>query len=423
MAITVNPGLAKDRARYTPYELTTAPVLICPEPGDQKESQHYVHVQYLNQGGANVVFQIHKWPPRDVFAPRPAAFAELIYPSDPTSQLKTRDRAPFLEQVLRLNKGLHKTLRCDEVVRGFYEDVRPLFCPGEILVHEADTPPQSARVVPRSLPNHDLTSFLMEHELIALFPSVMRDLTAKCSVISKEDGAETLTAKRWGILLPDMSSKPGSSMTLEIKPKWLLQSPTAPKGAVRCRTCALQSTKAKDLATYFCPLRVLAGDQQALYTWLLTKVNQELIDSASIHQSVLSNYTSTIAMCIAKYLTQGEGAGILEHLKLLQSALDPYGVLKRHEMELTATFDRNLRLAMTLRDCSVFLNVSYTADPEHPARLTTKIECKLGDLDFKSIDKLNDWAEKENALLESGAYTKATDYDLGCLLSLRNGQK
>jgi inositol-pentakisphosphate 2-kinase len=44
------------------------------------------------------------------------------------------------------------------------------------------------------------------------------------------------------------------------------------------------------------------------------------------------------------------------------------------------------------------------------------IECKLGDLDFKSADKIDDWLQKETELLKSNAYTREVKEDLGCLI-------
>lgn len=52
---------------------------------------------------------------------------------------------------------------------------------------------------------------------------------------------------------------------------------------------------------------------------------------------------------------------------------------------------------MTLRDCSLFVRIPY--DESIP------IEAKLGDLDFKSSDKLHDWYNKEQMLVHGGWYT------------------
>jgi inositol-pentakisphosphate 2-kinase len=107
---------------------------------------------------------------------------------------------------------------------------------------------------------------------------------------------------------------------------------------------------------------------------------------------------SALIKALVDYLTVGDGLILLQHLLHLQSSLDPRGVLCRLDAD-AASFDYNLRLAMTLRDCSLFIKIAYnTAD-------VVGIESKLGDLDFKSAEKIVDWMDKERQLLQDGAYT------------------
>jgi inositol-pentakisphosphate 2-kinase len=75
-------------------------------------------------------------------------------------------------------------------------------------------------------------------------------------------------------------------------------------------------------------------------------------------------------------------------------------------------FDRNLRLAMTLRDCSLYIKVGYTTSKMDAAI----IDCRLGDMDFKSPDKIVDWMEKERDLINHAAYSRETGDDLGCII-------
>jgi inositol-pentakisphosphate 2-kinase len=96
------------------------------------------------------------------------------------------------------------------------------------------------------------------------------------------------------------------------------------------------------------------------------------------------------------YLTSGPGHKILQHLRYLQSQLDQEGVLCHH-VSLEKPEDDFLRLAMTLRDCSLYIRIPW-ADQNAP------IEAKLGDLDFKSRVKLGDWSLKEEKLLHGGWY-------------------
>lgn len=53
---------------------------------------------------------------------------------------------------------------------------------------------------------------------------------------------------------------------------------------------------------------------------------------------------------------------------------------------------------MTLRDCTLF--VLQTGEGED-----AKFEARLGDLDFKSADKVPKWRETEQSLIVEGWYT------------------
>jgi inositol-pentakisphosphate 2-kinase len=196
-----------------------------------------IRFEYLNQGGANVIFRIV--PPRSAEDGQPS----FSFLDRKVNSVAVVHRKNVTNLVLRVNKGLEKTLRCDEVVDGFYGQVRPLFVSGYVQ--------------DSGLRGRDLTKHLMEHQGVLLSSDVMTDLMSKCDTILPETTAETdktPNSQRWGILLPDMSPTAGLSITIEIKPKWLAQSPNAPPNALRCRTCAMQVTKPKDATKYLCPL-------------------------------------------------------------------------------------------------------------------------------------------------------------------------
>jgi inositol-pentakisphosphate 2-kinase len=124
--------------------------------------------------------------------------------------------------------------------------------------------------------------------------------------------------------------------------------------------------------------------------------------------------TSAIAKALLDYVTVGDGITLLQHLLNLQSSLDPRGVLCRPQAD-TGTFDDNLRLAMTLRDCSMFIKISYNTAG------VTAIESKLGDLDFKSAEKIVDWMDKEKQLLQDSSYTKSVKEGPICWLQRVQG--
>lgn len=108
----------------------------------------------------------------------------------------------------------------------------------------------------------------------------------------------------------------------------------------------------------------------------------------------LADIRDIVAQRIVPYLTTGPGHKILQHIRYLQGQLDPRGVLS---CPSGSTEEDRLRLAMTLRDCSLFIRVPW-ADTNAP------IEAKLGDLDFKSRGKTHDWLMKEEGLIHGGWY-------------------
>jgi inositol-pentakisphosphate 2-kinase len=107
-----------------------------------------IRFEYLNQGGANVIFRIG--PPKSAEDGQPS-FSFLDRKGDSVAVVHRKN---VTNLVLRVNKGLEKTLRCDEVVDGFYGHVRPLFVPG--YIHESGSR------------GGDLTKHLMEHQGVLL---------------------------------------------------------------------------------------------------------------------------------------------------------------------------------------------------------------------------------------------------------------
>jgi len=210
-----------------------------------------------------------------------------------------------------------------------------------------------------------------------------------------------------------MSPTVGLSVTIEVKPKWLVQSPNAPLDAVRCRTCAMQVAKPKDLNSYICPLRLSEGSSEMIYPWIFDRVTEQLAEHHSETPTEKHQQAPRIAASIVAYLTQGDGKALVRHLKWLQTRLDPQGVCLRDKMYPKSTFDRNLRLAMTLRDCSLYITAHYAAVGTD----TVEVDSKLGDLDFKSADKMDDWLSKEELLLRDAAYTRRIDEEFGCLIA------
>jgi inositol-pentakisphosphate 2-kinase len=403
-----------DRAIFSNLKEPAARCCIARFLKSPKEAS--VCFKYLNQGGANIIFTIHPWSPTKAEDGQAFVFVDAKTDSLTVTPIH---QSELVDKVLRVDKGLNKTLRCDEIISGFYGHVWPLFTPRAaitIVVIASDT---LYKLDPITMPDLDFTSHLMDHQGVALYPSVMFDITAKANAVRKDQAQRPLHTERWGILLPDMSPTAGSSVTIEIKPKWLAQSPTAPPNAIRCRTCALQVVKPKDPKKYICPLQLLDGSWDVVYPWILGRIDEQVSkQSTTTGTSKTMDQTNSIAAHLTTYITKGDGQALLQHLRSLQRKLDHHGVLYRARMnnstqEIRDVFDSNLRLAMTLRDCSLFIRIQYNSAGAD----ASSIECKLGDLDFKSADKIDDWLEKENELLKSDAYTRGVAADLGCRIS------
>ncbi|KAF2720663.1 hypothetical protein K431DRAFT_209265, partial [Polychaeton citri CBS 116435] len=181
-----------------------------------------------------------------------------------------------------------------------------------------------------------------------------------------------------GLLITDMSPKKGEELLLELKPKWLSQSPNAPSGSRRCRTCALRAQRAasgKRTATDAqenCPLALISPDRD--------------------HRiACASKLTKDDA--IITYLAD-EAQPVLLALRDRQVELDVEGCLGDNRNDGCRDGDLLLCKAMTLRDCTFF--ILKKADGT--------FEAKFADLDLKRLDKIPRWREVETALIEEGWY-------------------
>ncbi|KAF2847418.1 hypothetical protein T440DRAFT_197014 [Plenodomus tracheiphilus IPT5] len=385
--------------------------LCCVEASPTPPLEAAFTLHYLNKGAANAVFTIH---------PISTATKE-VPPSDPLFRLvcemyrtklglsaRPLPRGATIGKILRVPRGIAKTLTGEQIVTSFRNLIKPLFQaaqPGQTCKQmSCFSLGANAEIVPATLRSTrgDLSKHLMDHEGVLLFPHVVEHLHGLVSKdVFVEGKASAVPDSSWAVLLEDMSPVSGQSITLEIKPKWLLQSPDAPLDAKRCRTCAMQILSPKDRESYICPLRLLRGTSDDIRSWLHARVSKYL--TSAQHVNYITN-----GLCF--YLTSGVGRALLEHLECLQSKLDPCGVLWQDPTETQNEINLNLRAAMTLRDCSLFIKVEYDPTTGTPQKITSK----LGDLDFKSAEKTTDWAHKEKRLKKEHAYTKTLQDDFGC---------
>lgn len=191
----------------------------------------------------------------------------------------------------------------------------------------------------------------------------------------------------YGLLVEDMTPLTTRDIQLlEFKPKWLTQSRSAPEFSKRCRTCAKRArTNAErikagePLLHRFCPLDLVSKDDVALYRALrvILGVNDPIFPKDYKRLYRMSQWART--------------APLLSRLASLQSILDPVGVFAADPT------DSQFLTAMTLRDCSLYLQV-----PEHGS--SAHIIAKIGDLDLKRPEKAESWKDVERPLLEEGWY-------------------
>ena len=127
----------------------------------------------------------------------------------------------------------------------------------------------------------------------------------------------------------------------------------------------------------FCPLDLLSS--KALDS---VRVAENLLQSEPVHSKNIPRF--------AQWLRR---TAILQDLRDLQFSLDRTGVLNA-DIE-----DEKFRVAMTLRDCTVFVRF-----PEDPDRDEWDIEARIGDLDVKSKGKEAYWKRVERQLIDEGWY-------------------
>lgn len=196
-----------------------------------------VQLVYLAEGGANVVY-------RFVSAVKPPLTANKD-PRKPLSPVAFEPAERFTGNLLRLRKDTAANVSYKEIVQNFNTTVRPLFKADELV-------DQTLIRLPEGLV-HRCNEQLLLAESTGARPQ-------------KRHGGYLSLTEPFGLLVTDMTTfdDPGSTLA-ELKPKWLIQSPTAPAAAHRCRTCALRDMKNYDARSLgqkeqrsFCPLDLVS---------------------------------------------------------------------------------------------------------------------------------------------------------------------
>ncbi|KAI0816248.1 inositol-pentakisphosphate 2-kinase-domain-containing protein [Xylaria sp. FL0064] len=233
-----------------------------------------------------------------------------------------------------------------------------------------------------------------------LVPQVLIQISPKVASIlhgkrNKTDESEIRAG--YAMLIQDMSASPGYSV-LEFKPKWLAQSPIAPSGAKRCRTCAREAfrnsqkqAKGRAVSVPICPLGLVH-------------------ENPGVVMDTIRRLAPKWTERDRKRLSDAfDKSGILKKLRELQTKGDPDHAL------LENPSDPDFGLAMTLRDCSCYVRM--------PADVERDVEIKLADVDKKNWEeKQTYWQESHWNLVENGWYTCKEKVDTPiltqCLLNL-----
>jgi len=284
-------------------------------------------LEYLNEGGANFVFKI-------------------IVAENEDRSCGARGK------LLRLRKNLPHIPQTTDILDAYRRNFKDLFS----------------------------AEHLLESELVRLDENLPVALGLALRTITRplHRAQDSLPSdERHGLLVTDMTPKPGH-VSLQLKPKWLAQSPSAPANAKRCRTCALRAHRAS---------RRIRTATDAQECCPLDLVSEDVEDRKRAARLV------TADLALQDYLVD-RAPPLLQTLRRHQRELDPGGVFSASDT--ASTF--KLCKAMTLRDCTLFVN-----------RSDSGIEARLGDLDLKQPEKMSKWKRVEQILIDDGWYANAED--------------
>lgn len=260
---------------------------------------------YLAEGGANIIYRIVS----------PGLSGQSTVPAE------------YKGKLLRLRKDTPAGVSYQEIVRNFDKNIRPLFKPEELVDQEIVYLPKG---------------------LIRQCNEQLHASELSGSRSKQRRGGYLSLAEPFGLLVTDMTSfgNPGTELA-ELKPKWLLQSPSAPTGARKCRTCALRDMKnhcARRMGAVesrsFCPLDLVSDKFENVLR--ATKFLKGFEDHARLARVLYRNPTM---------------------LKLFahQRSMQDVGLYGPSPHSRDSSLDSSL--AMTLRDCTMYIKVDITQLP------------------------------------------------------------
>lgn len=316
-----------------------------------------VQLVYLAEGAANVVYRIRSLPLD------PSTSADLNFESygpntPPPTVIEPLHMDPRLEnKLVRLRKKTPSTTAVAESQKYFENMIEPLF-PSENLVQQI--------------------LFQPSEDLLKNCNARLREMEKNGTRPAKRHDVYLAEDEMYGMLVTDMSCSDEYFKFFEFKPKWLTQSPSAPRESKRCRTCALRAMK-KGGKPGLCPLNLMDKDKIPIAVCRVMGLNPlRLLDYSGPEGDMLGR--------IQSFLLEDP---LLHRLRQLQMDKDPKGVLKADAIS------QDFLAAMTLRDCTLYLKIGQGS-----------IDARLGDLDLKTGKaKAEYWRGLERQLIEGGWYT------------------
>jgi inositol-pentakisphosphate 2-kinase len=283
-------------------------------PGD-------VTLDYLAEGAANIIYKF-------TFSPSPPLASSHV-DSRERSEAQTMplcDDPIFKHRLLRLRKALPSSSPNEQACAALHKAFYPLF--------------------PESLVTHDLVRLplnLLRDANIAL-----RALEITGGRSQKRHGLYLVEDEPYGVLVTDMTpNTTEGEVLMEFKPKWLVQSHSAPEGWKRCRTCALraqknaiQRVKGQREEVGLCPLDLASLDQ--------ARVRRAVSFIVTANHAEEGRDLSRLRERLTSFLLEST---IIPRLKMLQGGLDRAGVLTA---DVTS---QEFLMATTIRDCSIYVKV------------------------------------------------------------------
>jgi len=288
-------------------------------PGD-------VTLYYLAEGAANVIYRF-SFPP-----PSPRSTSDL---AESSSKVAPRHNPIFEHRLLRLRKALPSSRPNERACAVLHKAFVPLF--------------------PECIAAHDLV--MLPPNLLRDTNIALRDLEKTGGRLHKRRGLYLAEDEPHGILVTDMTpATAGGEVLVEFKPKWLIQSHSAPQGWKRCRTCALRAqrnavrrAKGQREEAGPCPLDLASLDQ--------ARVERAVSFIATTKHAEDGQDLNRLRERLTSFLLRST---IIPKLKELQGSLDEAGVLAADVMSW------EFLMATTIRDCSIYVKVVYLIHPSHP---------------------------------------------------------